>query len=127
MKNNIVKSENEKSLSGSNKIYSKVFRNKKWEDIKEDELKDGDIVRLCKSSSEEKVIKDKNDNDVNVYTYKSFGVQGAYGVNVSTLEEEEKKFENFEKEIKHRIKAHNVLFEEINKIFRSFNEKMILF
>ena len=127
MKNNIVKSENEKSLSGSNKIYSKVFRNKKWEDIKEDELKDGDIVRLCKSSSEEKVIKDKNDNDVNVYTYKSFGVQGAYGVNVSTLEEEEKKFENFEKEIKNRIKVHNVLFEEINKIFKSFNESMILF
>jgi len=107
--------------------YVKILKDNKWIEAKEDELKDGDIVRLCKSSSEEKVIKDKNDNDVNVYTYKSFGVQGAYGVNVSTLEEEEKKFENFEKEIKNRIKVHNVLFEEINKIFKSFNESMILF
>ena len=65
--------------------YVKILKDNKWIEAKEDELKDGDIVRLCKSSSEEKVIKDKNDNDVNVYTYKSFGVQVAYGVKVSTL------------------------------------------
>ena len=125
MKNNIVKRSAVPAVK--DKKHVKILKDNKWIEAKEDELKDGDIVRLCKSSSEEKVVKDKNDNDVNVYTYKSFGVQGSYGVNVSTLEEEERKFENFEKEIKNRIKVHNVLFEEINKIFKSFNEKMILF